>query len=91
LEIANGIHSKVVDKGVYDYTFSINEIMKIYAMFSVVLSFPFLITGFFGMNVQLPMGSWNNCGGFLFIIFLSITYALIIGLWLRKLKHTKTI
>ena len=87
LKIANDTHSKVVDKSVFDYTYSIDSIMRVYAVLDVVTLFPFLLAGFFGMNVQMPMSEWKYCGGFIVVISVSILYVIGSALWARRLRH----
>ena len=89
LRIANDTHAKVVDKSVFDYNYSIDNIMRIYAILDVVTLFPFLLAGFFGMNIQLPMEDWDYSGGFILIVAIAAIYILSAGLWTRKLRHHK--
>lgn len=61
---------------------SLNDTMKILTVLSVLLTIPTIITGFFGMNMPLPLE--NNVLGWLIIIVISIVLWLILYSALKK-------
>lgn len=61
---------------------SLNDTMKILTVLSVLLTIPTIITGFFGMNMPLPLE--NNVLGWLIIIGISVVLWFILSMILRK-------
>lgn len=63
---------------------NVNEIMKKMTSVSIILMLPTLIASFYGMNVTVAFGS--DPAAFWEIIGFSMALALMIYLWLRKIK-----
>lgn len=63
---------------------NVNEIMKKMTSVSIILMLPTLIASFYGMNVTVAFGS--DPAAFWKIIGFSMALALLIYLWLRKIK-----
>lgn len=63
---------------------NVNEIMKKMTSVSIILMLPTLIASFYGMNVTVAFGS--GPAAFWKIIGFSMALALLIYLWLRKIK-----
>lgn len=61
---------------------TLNETMRILTVLSVLLTIPTIITGFFGMNMPLPLE--NNVLGWLIIIGISITLWFILSIILSR-------
>lgn len=61
---------------------SLNDTMRILTVLSVLLTIPTIITGFFGMNMPLPLE--NNVLGWLIIIGISVILWLVLSMILRK-------
>lgn len=60
-----------------------NEVLKRLSVITIILSFPALVAGFYGMNVPIPYQ--HSSYAFYIPVFLSLVIALIIGwLFLRK-------
>lgn len=62
---------------------NLNDTMRILTVLSVLLTIPTIITGFFGMNMPLPLE--NNAFGWLITIVLSIVLWFVLSMILRKL------
>jgi Mg2+ and Co2+ transporter CorA len=61
---------------------SLNETMRILTVLSVLLTIPTIITGFFGMNMPLPLE--NNTSGWLITIAMSTIIWFVLSWILRK-------
>lgn len=61
---------------------SLNDVMRVLTVLSVLLTIPTIITGFFGMNVPLPLE--HNVMGWLIIVGLSTVLLVILLFALRK-------
>lgn len=61
---------------------SLNDVMRVLTVLSVLLTIPTIITGFFGMNVPLPLE--HNVMGWLIIILLSLAIGFVLTLALRQ-------
>ncbi len=72
LTISNDAYSHVIEKGVFDYFYKINDIMRVYASFNIAFAFPSFITSFYGMNIPVPMQKdyWDSYGAFGIILAL---------------------
>jgi Mg2+ and Co2+ transporter CorA len=68
LNISKDIYSQMVDKGLFSYTVKINDMMRIFAIFDLLFTFPTLLTSFYGMNIRLPMGDWDSLKPFMIIL-----------------------
>ncbi|WP_086349456.1 magnesium transporter CorA family protein [Candidatus Enterococcus clewellii] len=62
---------------------NLNEGMRILTVLSVLLTIPTIITGFFGMNMPLPLE--NNTSGWLITIILSVFLWFALSFALRKI------
>ncbi|MBP2133754.1 magnesium transporter [Methanomicrobium sp. W14] len=87
IEMAN-IYSNILS-GMMDAFASIinnnmNQIMKILASVTIILSIPTMISSFFGMNVPLPFQSSPNMTMLLFILSLLISVSLGIIMWKKE-------
>ncbi|KRN05604.1 Mg2 transporter protein CorA family protein [Liquorilactobacillus sucicola DSM 21376 = JCM 15457] len=65
---------------------NLNDIMKILTIWSVVLAIPTIITGFYGMNVKLPL----EHNSFAWIVVIGITIAIIFWI-IHALRHHRII
>ena len=86
LQLSQDNYSQMIDKGVFEYTYNINEIMRIFSLFDVLFVFPGFITSFYGMNIKLPMmdeESYWPMGVLLGIMAIYVTSLLI---WIKKFK-----
>lgn len=61
---------------------SLNDVMRVLTVLSVLLTIPTIITGFFGMNVPLPLE--HNVMGWLIIMALSTVLLVVLLFALRK-------
>lgn len=61
---------------------NLNETMKILTVLSVLLTIPTIITGFFGMNMPLPLE--HNASGWIITIMISTVLWFILSFILRK-------
>lgn len=84
-----GLEAKIVNKisQIFDSIMNnnLNDTMKFLTVWSLALAIPTLITGFFGMNINLP--ELDNTYGWLYLIIFSIL--LIIWLILALKKNRK--
>lgn len=62
---------------------NLNDTMRILTVLSVLLTIPTIITGFFGMNMPLPLE--HNASGWLITIFISVVLWFSLSLIFRKL------
>ncbi len=63
---------------------NVNAIMKRMTSLSITLMIPTLIASFYGMNVDINVGTFPHA--FLTIIFLSATLSAVAFIWFRKIK-----
>jgi magnesium transporter len=63
---------------------NINQIMKLFTAVSIILTIPTMISGIFGMNLEIPL---QNQNGFWYILILCIVASgmVTLGLWRRGL------
>ncbi len=61
---------------------TLNDTMRILTVLSVLLTIPTIITGFFGMNMPLPLE--NNTSGWIITIVMSMTLWFVLSWILRK-------
>lgn len=61
-------YSKVLDS-------DLNQTMKYLTIYSIVLSIPTIVSGFYGENVKLPLSNWS----FSWVITLVITFVLMVA------------
>ena len=61
-----------------------NNVMQLLTVVTLILSIPTMISGYFGMNVQVPFS--NNPNGFWIILFISAIICLILSILLSKNK-----
>lgn len=63
---------------------NLNMVMKVLASMTILLAIPTMISGFFGMNVIIPVGA-EHPYGFWYVVLFSLAVALIgaYGLWKR--------
>ena len=84
-----GLEAKIVNKisQIFDSIMNnnLNDTMKFLTVWSLALAIPTLITGFFGMNINLP--ELDNTYGWLYLIIFSIL--LIIWLILALKRNRK--
>lgn len=64
---------------------NLNDTMRILTVLSVLLTIPTVITGFFGMNMPLPLE--NNAFGWLITIVMSVIVWLSLSFILRKMMN----
>ncbi|EUJ37108.1 magnesium transporter CorA family protein [Brochothrix campestris FSL F6-1037] len=64
---------------------NLNDTMRILTVLSVLLTIPTVITGFFGMNMPLPLE--NNAFGWLITIIISVLVWLSLSFILRKMMN----
>lgn len=62
---------------------NLNDTMRILTVLSVLLTIPTIITGFFGMNMPLPLE--HNASGWIITIFISVVLWFSLSLIFRKL------
>ncbi|SOC27205.1 conserved hypothetical protein [Brochothrix thermosphacta] len=62
---------------------NLNDTMRILTVLSVLLTIPTIITGFFGMNMPLPLE--NNAFGWIITIILSTFLWFLLSFILRKI------
>lgn len=61
---------------------NLNDTMKFLTVWSLLLTIPTIITGFFGMNVNLPL--MNNHWAWLIIIVLNIAFMIWLFIYMKK-------
>ncbi len=61
-----------------------NKIMKVFTVLSLLFMPPTLITGFYGMNLDLPLFSYKEFNWIFVIIIMFISVALILWIFIRK-------
>ncbi|MDH5533828.1 MAG: magnesium transporter CorA family protein [Candidatus Pacebacteria bacterium] len=86
IKVCNSNIKRVINtRDAYDNILSnnLNKIMKLLTSVTVILTIPTMISGIFGMNVNLPMAD----NPFAFIIILSVTVAASFGLLFVFLKQ----
>ena len=88
LQLSQDNYSQVIDKGVFEYTYNINDIMRVFSLFDVLFVFPSLVTSFFGMNIKLPMMEVKSYYPIGIIISLMVVYAVALFIWIKKTRLT---
>jgi Mg2+ and Co2+ transporter CorA len=84
LNTSQDTYANLVDKGIFDYTFRINNLMNVYSYFDVVYAFPLLITSFFGMNILFPLKDWKGFRAFGLIVTLIGVYVISVIIWIKR-------
>ena len=62
---------------------NLNDTMKLLTVLSILMTIPTIITGFFGMNMPLPLE--HNIFGWAITIVMSALLWIILSLFLRKM------
>lgn len=82
VNIQNNILSGMMDAFASIISNNLNEVIKLLTSVTLVLSFPSIIVGFFGMNVDLPFGGHPLASVIIFLGALGIS--LTVALFLKK-------
>ena len=83
VEISNEVTEKISKTSNNILNNNLNDTMKFLTVWSLILTIPTIITGFFGMNVRLPI--LNN--GFDWILVVFVNFLLMGGLYLYLKKN----
>jgi magnesium transporter len=80
--IASDILSQMMDAFASIISNNLNAVMKLLTAFTIILTFPTIVAGFYGMNVALP---WqDSANAFLLMLTVSLVLSLAVGLIFRK-------
>lgn len=60
VNISSSILTSMMDAFASIISNNLNVVMKFLASVTILVSLPTIITGFYGMNVKLPLGQWND-------------------------------
>ncbi|MCI1902903.1 MAG: magnesium transporter CorA family protein [Enterococcaceae bacterium] len=60
---------------------NLNDTMKVLTVWSLLLTVPTIVTGFFGMNVPLPLSNSIFSWGIVILISLALSFWLLIMMW----------
>lgn len=83
VEISNEVTEKISKTSNNILNNNLNDTMKFLTVWSLILTIPTIITGFFGMNVKLPILS----NGFDWILVVFVNFLLMGGLYLYLKKN----
>lgn len=65
---------------------NLNIVMKVLASITIVISFPTIVSSFFGMNVPLPFGLGENPNGFMIAMIISFILSGAAAFWFWRKK-----
>lgn len=60
----------------------LNDKIKWLTMITIILTIPMIVTGFYGMNVELPIA--KNDLAYVYIIIMTVIVCALIAIWMRK-------
>ncbi|ULQ60832.1 magnesium transporter CorA family protein [Brucepastera parasyntrophica] len=88
-DIYSNILSGMMDAFASVISNNLSIVMKRLTVISLVLMIPTMITSFFGMNINLPMGNWLGYGALAVILFLCFLSSILAMFLLRDKKIKK--
>lgn len=93
MEMTN-LSAQVIEKleGTYNNVLNnnLNDTMKTMTKLSILLAIPAIVTGFFGMNVELPSIFMNISQSWFWVIVLSAGLWVVIALFLNRIMRKET-
>lgn len=82
-EIYNGLLNSTIDTFGTIISNNLNNVMKILAAFTIVISIPTMVASFMGMNIPLGIFSESNIS-FLIVIIISLILSILVAYILKK-------
>ncbi|MGQ9501280.1 MAG: magnesium transporter CorA family protein [Anaerolineae bacterium] len=81
--IAASILSQMMDAFASIISNNLNVVMKFLTSFTIILTFPTMVAGFYGMNVALPFQEWPAAFWIILAISLAMSLSVAVVFWRR--------
>ncbi|XUB58793.1 hypothetical protein IGJ02_003084 [Enterococcus sp. DIV0724b] len=85
IDLSNQISQNMSDTYNNYFNNNLNNVMKILTVWSLILTIPAIVTGFFGMNIKLPTESGGKSIGWTFTLILIVSLSFLMSVLIKKI------